>query len=265
MTMANQTSFVLNQVDGAVGRIQLNRPDKFNAMSLAMWHDLAAAIDTLEQTTAVRLITLGSADPRAFCAGADIEDAAQANADPGFRAELALAIRTAQHRLARCSKPTIAAIQGLCVGGGCGLALACDIRVADESIKVGITPAKLGLVYSLHDTRLLVDLVGPGRARMILYTGRLFRAEAALAMGLIDELAAPDSFQSAVAGLEKDIIGNSAHSIGTARQFIQRILNGQRDDDDATADMFEQAFAGRHFSAGLKGFRGRKTPDFPSD
>ena len=191
-----------------------------------------------------------------FCAGADIGELSANASDPAWRARNQLAINTAQHDLAHADKPVIAFIDGDCVGGGCGLALACDIRVATPRARFGITPAKLGLVYPLHDTKLLVDLVGPGQAKRILFTGALLDADEALRIGLIDLIAdSPDALVDSIAA-------NSMHSTRQSKAMIRRILDGQSADDAETLHMFAAAFEGADFSEGVAAFLAKRRPHF---
>ena len=111
----------------------------------------------------MRLLILTNAHPGQFCAGADIAEFAASATDPDWRRRNNAGIRGTQLALARAPKPTLALVDGDSVGGGCGIALACDLRFASPRARFGVTPAKLGLTYPLHDTRLLVDLVGPAR------------------------------------------------------------------------------------------------------
>ena len=136
------------------------------------------------------------------------------------------------------------------------MALACDIRVATLKARFGITPAKLGLVYPLHDTKLLVDLVGPGQAKRILYTGDLLSAEEALRIGLIDLIA--DHPDDLLAG----ITANSLHSQRQSKKIMRRILDDQADDDEATLAMFADAFEGADFKEGVAAFLGKRKAVF---
>ena len=150
--------------EGTVARLLIDRAAKRNAFDQAMWAALPGLVAEAVASPAARVMVLQAADEGAFCAGADIAELMANKDDAAWRAANHAAIGKAQSMLARAAKPTIAFIDGDCVGGGCGLAMACDIRVATPRARFGITPAKLGLVYPLHDTKLLVDLVGPGQA-----------------------------------------------------------------------------------------------------
>lgn len=243
------------EIDGPVARILIDRAEKRNAMTTAMFDTLPALVAEAV-TGPARVVVLTSATPGFFCAGADIGELSANAANPEWRAANQAAINRAQYELARADRPTVAFVDGDCVGGGCGMALACDIRVATPRARFGITPAKLGLVYPLHDTKLLVDLVGPGQAKRILFTGALLTAEEALRIGLIDMIA--DSPADLLAG----IAANSLHSQRQSKTVIRRILDGQATDDADTLEMFAGAFEGAHFKEGVSAFLDKRKPDF---
>ncbi|WBH18001.1 enoyl-CoA hydratase/isomerase family protein [Sphingomonas radiodurans] len=241
---------------GAVAHLLIDRAAKRNAFTQAMWEALPTLIDEAMADPAVRVLVVRAAEPGAFSAGADIAEFGAGARDPHWRAANQAAIAHAQRTLARAPKPVIAFIEGDCVGGGCGIAIACDLRVARAPARFGITPAKLGLVYSLHDTKLLVDLVGPSQAKRILFTGALLDTDEALRIGLID-LVADDPQE-----LAETIAANSAHSIGHSKAIVRRILDGQADDDAETSALFAEAFSLPDFAEGVEAFLARRPPDF---
>lgn len=242
--------------DGGIGRILIDRPDKRNAFNQEMWEQLPVLLGAALIDRAIRVVIVQSATPGMFCAGADIGELMAHKENAAWREANQTAINRAQHELARFAKPTIAFIDGDCVGGGCGLALACDMRVATPLSRLGITPSKLGLVYPLHDTKLLVDLVGPGQAKKMLYTGELLSADEALRIGLVEHIGeSADALATAIAA-------NSAHSMHEIKGFVRRILDGQADDDLETKRIFAEAFTKPDFLEGTAAFVEKRKPEF---
>lgn len=244
------------ETDGAVANLLIDRANKRNAFDMAMWEAMPALLEQAARDPDVRMLIVRAATGGPFCAGADIKELLANKDNAGWRAANQQAINRVQRDLARLDKPTIALIEGDCVGGGCGIALACDLRVATPAARFGITPARLGLVYPLHDVKLLTDLVGPGQAKRILFTGALIDAKEALRIGLVEMLAdGPDEFAAA-------ILAASPHSIRETKRFVRRVLNGQTDDDEDTLRIFTEAFTGRDFAEGTAAFVEKRRPKF---
>lgn len=241
---------------GPIAHLIIDRAAKRNAFNQAMWDALPGLVAQAMADPSVRVLVLQSAEPGIFCAGADISELSTNATNPDWLLANQTAINRAQYDLTRAAKPTVALIDGDCVGGGCGLALACDLRVGNARSRFGITPAKLGLVYPLHDTKLLVDLVGPANAKRILFTGTLIDAVEALRIGLID----------IIADNADDLIGSvtsvSGHSQRESKAMIRRVLDGQVADDDLTRTIFADAFAGPDFREGVDAFLTKRKPDF---
>ena len=247
------------EIKGAVAHLLIDRADKRNAFNMAMWEAMPGLLATAAGTEGVRaLVIRAAALGTAFCAGADIRELLANKDDANWRAANQQAINRVQYELARLALPTLAFIEGDCVGGGCGIALACDLRLATPAARFGITPAKLGLVYPLHDVKLLTDLVGPGQARRILFTGSLIDAGEALRIGLVEQLA--DDPATMIAAL----CDASPHSIREAKRFVRRVLDGQVEDDAETLRIFAEAFTGPDFLEGTSAFVEKRKPGFHS-
>lgn len=244
------------ELDGATAHLLIDRADKRNAFDMAMWKQMAELLDQAARNDSLRLMIVRAADGGTFCAGADIKELLANKADDAWRSANQAAINRVQHDLARHPLPTIAFVEGDCVGGGCGIALACDLRVATAQARFGITPAKLGLVYPLHDVKLLTDLVGPGQARRILFTGSLIDADEALRIGLVEVLA--DSAKE----LGDAILAASPHSVRESKRFVRRVLDGQTADDADTLGIFADAFTSSDFLEGTQAFVEKRTPNF---
>lgn len=249
----------LDVADG-LAAIALDRPEKRNAIDQAMWEAIPGAVAAAIGTAGVRVVLLTSSTPGIFCAGADIGEFAARAGDDGWWAANRRAIRAAQKALVEAPLPTIAVVDGDCVGGGCGLALACDLRVASPRSRFGITPARLGLVYPLHDTRLLVDLVGPAQAKRMLYSARLLSAAEAATIGLVTELA--DDPLAAARALALEMCQVSGDSQRWTKATIARILAGVTDDDAESEALFDLAREGPDFAEGVAAFLEKRPARF---
>lgn len=242
---------------GPVARLLIDRPEARNAINMVMWETMPPLIREAQDDPAIRLLELRAAEGTgAFSAGADIKEMLANKDNVGWREANQAEINRVQHELARVSLPTLAFIDGDCIGGGCGLALACDIRVATQRARFGITPGKLGLVYPLHDVKLLTDLVGPGQAKRILFTGELLSAEEALHIGLVEML------QESTDELVEAILSTSTYSAIENKRFVRRVLDGQTEDDAVTLGIFAAAFTREDFAEGSSAFVEKRKPDF---
>ncbi|WP_228242458.1 enoyl-CoA hydratase/isomerase family protein [Porphyrobacter sp. GA68] len=245
------------EIAGHRATLLIDRAARRNAFTMQMWQDLPDLVHRAADDPQVRALVIRAAEPGcAFSAGADIGELLANKDDDAWREANQTAINRAQYELARLSVPVVALVEGDCIGGGCGIALACDLRVATPAARFGITPARLGLVYPLHDVKLLVDLVGPGQAKRMLYTGALLSAEEAERIGLVEELA--DDAEALVQG----IIAASTHSVRWAKRFVRRVLDGQTEDDAETLAVFAQAFTGPDFAEGTAAFISKRPTEF---
>lgn len=238
---------------GEIARLTLDRPDRRNAMTAAMWAAIPEICDRVAGDGSRVLIVTGAGD-KAFCAGADISEFATVYGTPEATAAYNGDVRMAQAHLRDLACPTIAEVRGVCYGGGCGLALACDFRVATADASFAITPSKLGLAYSPADTWQLIEKVGMPRAKDLLLTGRAVTAAEALDIGLIDRI---DDNASALS----DHLANLAPS---ALSAIKAICNGLSDpalSNDLQAT-FEATFAGSEFREGYNAFLDKRRPNF---
>ena len=248
-------------VAGEIATLTLNRPARRNAVNRAMWQGLPGVLDAARAARVKVLVLTGAGE--AFAAGADISEFEQVYADRATAGAYFAEIAVAMDALANFESPTLARIDGACVGGGLGLALCCDMRIASDRARLGITPAKLGLMYALSDTRRLVDVVGPARAKDILYTGRILEANEALTLGLVDAVTPLADLDAAVAAKAEAIAAASQWSARKTKQIIRRILDGQTDDDAETNTWMLDAVEGADFVEGRDAFLAKRTPRFP--
>jgi enoyl-CoA hydratase/carnithine racemase len=232
-------------IDGAVATLLIDNPGKRNALTAAMWLAVPDLLSRLAADPTVKVLVVAGAGGT-FCAGADLADASAIAAD----GEDSVAVH-AEKALAAFPKPSIARIDGFCVGGGCQLAVACDLRFAAADSRFGITPAKLGIVYPRSTTRRLVALVGPARAKLLLFTGDLIDAHSAERIGLVDTVVAPDDLAATVRATAATIAGRSQHSVRSAKA----VIDGW--DGEVRQDLTEVA-------EGIAAFRARRAPQWPS-
>ena len=240
----------------------IDRPDKKNALNKDMWQKIAALVTQAENDPQVKILILRSAVENIFCAGADISEFELFMNDREARDQNRKAIRAACTALEDCSKPTIAMINGACVGGGCILALCCDMRFGDPTSRYGITPAKLGLVYGLSDTRRLMALVGPAHTSDILFSARLINADKALQIGLINDIFPVSELEQNVRDYAALLLANSPYSLQEIKKLIHRIETGVRDDDDLSEESFMEAFDGNDHREGVEAFLMKRKPDY---
>lgn len=235
-------------VADGVTTVVISHPAKRNAMTAGMWRDLPVLLDRLAADRTVRALVLTGAG-NTFCAGADISTLHE----PGEQAQ-ALAVR-AEEALASFAKPTLAAVRGHCVGGGCQLAAACDLRFAEEGASFGVTPARLGVVYPASATRRLVALVGPATVKYLLFSADLIDAERALRTGLIDELLPAGALGERVAEFGRLLVSRSQLTQAAAKEFA----DGRVDRDAYWA---EQADTTGDTAEGVAAFLERREPRF---
>lgn len=248
--------------DGDIAVLTLNRPDKRNALTQAMWRALPQAVAAVEADPAIKVLVVTGAGG-CFAAGADIGEFETVYATRDSAAAYAAEIAVAMDALANLSKPTIASIPGACVGGGLGLALCCDLRLASDKARLGITPGKLGLMYSLGDTRRLVEATGPSAAKDILFTGRILSADEANAIRLVDGVHPADDLDAAVKAKAEAVASASQWSARRTKAVVRRILDGQTQDDETTRAWFLDALEGEDFREGRDAFLQKRAPVFP--
>lgn len=248
--------------DAEVATLVLDRPDARNAISLQMYRALPDLVADLGRDRDVKVVVVRGAGERAFAAGADIKEFREVRSDSASARAYNERVAAAEQALASLSKPTIAMVHGFCIGGGCGIALACDLRLADDKARFGITPAKLGLVYSLESTKRLVDLVGPARAKWILMTGLQVPADEALRMGLVERVVAPDALEQETADLAAMLSSRAQFSVRATKSIVSRIIAGQTADDADTTELRNSSFDTDDYAEGVRAFLERRDPVF---
>ena len=250
-------------VDAAgVATISIENSARMNAMTAAMWGALPGLIGEAVAHPAVRVIVLRGDGTRAFCAGADISEFDTQRSGDAVHTYDVLN-HNAFDALTTCAKPTIAMIHGFCLGGGLGLALACDLRLCDETATFAIPAAKLGIGYNPRWISPILRAVSPATAKLILYTGRRFTAVEAQTMGLVTRVTGADQLGEATRLLASEIAGNAPLSVRAAKAMIDELAQHPGSADLAKLDHFITAcFDSQDYAEGRHAFLEKRKPIF---
>ncbi|MEV4310686.1 enoyl-CoA hydratase-related protein [Actinocrispum sp. NPDC049592] len=245
------------ETTGPVATLRIDRPAKRNAMSFEMWSAIPGLLASVQDTARVLVIRGGEH----FSAGADISEFETLRSGADGAARYGEAVHAAERAIADFPKPTLAVINGFCIGGGCEIALACDLRIAATNARFGITPAKLGIVYNFTSTKQLVDAVGPAWARQILFSGEIIDSATALRIGLVNELHAPDELAGRAKELAEVIASRSQVSQAGAKRIISMITDGRQEDDSVRA-LYDDAVHSADYAEGVRAFLEKRPPRF---
>ena len=254
---------ILASTEGGVGRVVFNQPEKRNAMSVDMWTGMAQALDLFAEDPAVRCVVLQGAGDKAFVSGADISQFEKNRADASAQQEYDRLTGAGRARLAAFRKPVVAQIRGFCMGGGLGIAMSADIRIASEDSQFGIPAARLGIAYGFDMVRALVDLVGPAHAHMILMTGDRFDAREAERVGLVNRVVPVAELEATVARLAATMAANAPLSLTTNKMTVKSVLKDPEDRDmGAIRAAMAACFDSADYREGRRAFLEKRKPAF---
>ncbi len=265
MSAANlsPTPRIVASIENAVGWLVFNNPAKRNALSLDMWQAIPAILDRFADDSAVRVVALRGAGGKAFLSGADISEFDRVRATAEQVASYDRITETAVMRLRDCPKPTVAMIEGFCMGGGVGVALGCDLRFASSGSSFAIPAARLGLSYRWRDLKQLVDLVGPAAAEEIFFTARSFTAAEAERMGLINRCLPEAEFEAFMRDTCARIADNAPLTISATKGMIAELVRPPADFDAARCEALVKAcFASEDYAEGRRAFMEKRKPRF---
>lgn len=251
-------------IEGAIAQLILNRPEKRNALNQAMWAAIADLAAGVGASPDVKVLILRGATVEAFAAGADIGEFDRVHATPETARAYHDVVHQAYHAIASLEKPTIAMVQGVCFGGGCALALCCDLRYADDSARFCIPPARLGLAYSLEETKRLVDLVGPAKAKEMLMGARVIAADEALRIGLATALFPATDLERQTLAFAEQLCRLSQFTIRAVKAIVGDIVNGAVDETATSRRLFEAQFDSPDYLEGRSAFLEKRAPSFTS-
>lgn len=256
------TSYFLLDYRDRIGTIQINRPDKRNAFNEEMWGELTEIVRDLGLAPEVQVIVIRGVGHQAFSAGADISEFDDDLDEPRVRRGLG-AIDACLRAIQDCPKAVIAMIYGYALGGGCSLALACDLRLAGESAQFGLPVARLGIVNTIESHVGLIVIAGPAQAARLLFTGATFDAKTALQMGVATAVYPDGILEMETRGLAQQIAQNSPGSIAGAKKIIRTFLRdpGFRDSPEI-GDIPVQSFLTADRQEGSRAFLERRRPVF---
>ena len=246
--------------EGHVAVLTIDRPEKRNAMTAGMWAALPDVLGPLAGDPGVRALIVTGAGP-SFCAGADISDLL-GGADPDDpMADVRRDNLAAQASLREFPKPTVAMIRGHCIGGGVEIAASCDLRFADPTSVFGVTPAKVGIVYTPRSTKALLDLVGPAMTKYLLFSGELIDAPTALRAGLVDRLIPAEDLEAEVHRFADVLASRSALSQRATKEVVADLTAGG-DGEGIVVRWYRETIATGELAEGVAAFAERRPPRF---
>ncbi len=249
------------KVEGRVAVITLNRPEKYNAIGSRIVEELGMALDEVEGGDARALILTGAGD-RAFCSGVDLKERSTMNADEKWAHNRSL--NDFANRLARLQIPTIAAINGLALGGGFEITLACDFRLASENAEFALPEVGLGIIPGAGGTQRLPRLVGPSKAKEMIFTARRIGASEGLEMGLVNKVVDGDALLEAAKSLAEEAAKNSPLALAYAKAAVDVAMETSVEQGfrfETTA--IRTTLASDDYAEGLSAFSEKRKPEFP--
>ncbi|ULK96414.1 enoyl-CoA hydratase [Bradyrhizobium sp. I71] len=254
---------ILKHSADGVGVVTFNNPDKRNAMSLEMWEGFGEALAALRDDDTVRVVILRGAGGKAFVSGADISQFEKVRHNAAASEEYARRSAAQRALLADYPKPTIACIDGYCLGGGMQVAMLADIRLASHGSQFGIPAARLGIAYGYDGLRHLVSLVGPAWARLLMYTGMRIDSAEALRIGLVERLFPAGELWGETMTIAATIAQNAPLAIKAAKITIAQVLKDESARDmEAIKAIGNACMDSEDFREGRQAFMEKRKPQF---
>ena len=255
------TAETIFQIEPPCAFLTFNRPEARNAMTWAMYDALLAACEKVDADPQVRVFILRGAGGKAFVSGTDISQF-QAFREPKDAIDYERKISAVLGRLDRVTKPTITQVEGFATGAGCGIVATCDLSVATTDSAIGIPIARtLGNVASSGTFARIVNLIGPARAKEMIFTGRLIPAPEAHAMGLINRVVPKESIETEVMELALQIAANAPLTIRATKEMTRRLMEA-RNPEQSDADLIEMCYMSADFKEGVEAFLAKRKPQW---
>ncbi len=262
MTESGTSRHIRLETIGAVAHLILDRPEKRNALNLEMWQAIPPLVAQAEADPAVKVIIVRGVDRTAFAAGADISQFHERFRNRDTALTYMNAVNGAAGALANCLKPAIASIHGDCVGGGVEIAIACDLRFCSSASRFGITPARLGICYSMASTRRVSQAIGPSKTKDLLFTGRLIDAATAQEWGLADRVCGPDELDGETGAFVESICRNSQYSVRFAKRALREIAAGATEEPEPLRELRLGAYDAGDLKEGIAAYLEKRKPAF---
>lgn len=254
---------VLVRREPPLGWLVLNRPEVRNALNLQTWSQIGQGMDALEADSQIRVVILRGVGSEAFISGADISEFKHARANAEQARDYPVTMRRATAALVNASKPVLAMIAGVCMGGGVHVALSCDIRIVAHGTRFAIPAARLGLAYGLEAVVALVQTVGQAHARDILLSARTFDAQEALAMGLVHRLVDVANLEDVVRQYATAMAANAPLTMAAAKSAIREAMKDPDQRDQKSVDaLIARCFNSEDYREGVLAFAQKRRPQF---
>jgi enoyl-CoA hydratase/carnithine racemase len=254
---------LITRVEGAVATVLFSNPPKLNAMTYDMWRAVPKALAALDADRAVRVIVLAGEGDRAFVSGADISQFEKLRGTAEAQAEYNKAVEEGYAAPMSCSKPVIARIRGVCIGGGLGLAAACDLRICSEDAVFRMPAARLGLGYSPGGVRRFMNVLGAAGTMDIFVSARKFDAADALRMGFVSRVVPAAELDKAVADYCAMVAENAPLTVAAAKFSVQQWLKDEPERElDKAKRMVDACFASADHKEGRTAFMQKRKPVF---
>jgi enoyl-CoA hydratase/carnithine racemase len=257
------TDKLIARVDGAIGWVIFNNPERHNATSFEMWQAMPLVLDAYVKDPGVRVIVFRGIGENAFSAGADISQFKEKRSSPEAVDAYNSAADSANRALRECPKPTIAMVRGYCIGGGTAVAVGCDIRIASDDARFAVPAAKLGLGYRFEGIQRLASIVGPAFTAEIFFTARQFTAEEALQMGLVNRVVPAAEVERYTLDFASTIGANAPLTVAAVKRSLIEL---QKDPAGRNLDhcqrMVDACFASEDYREGQSAFMEKRKPQF---
>lgn len=249
--------------EGAALHIRFNNPAKHNALSVDMWEALPPLLERAENDDAVRMVVFTGEGEKSFVSGADISQFEDLRAAKEAVKRYEVLAEAALQGIHEFGKPTLACIRGYCIGGGVNVAIACDIRIASASSVFAIPATRMGLGYRFSALKNLVDLIGPGLAKDLFFTGRRLDAAQALRIGLVNRVVEVDELQRLLGEYVQSITTGAPLTIKAGKRIVREVLKPDADvDAELCRRLILDCFESDDYVEGRRAFMEKRKPEF---